>query len=107
MKNVPNKIYLQVGDLTDKDDRNTDFNELSDVCWSSEKIFRTDIEFIRKPDAARKYIERIANETNGRSRACKRCRYLRRCTPEILEICSKSFVEGFKKGFNEYKNRLR
>ena len=107
MKNIPKRIYLQVGDLTDKDDRNIDFNELSDVCWSSEKIFSTDIEFIRKPDAARKSIERIAKETNGRSRACRRCRYLMRCTPEISEICCKAFEEGFKKGFNEYKKRLR
>ena len=67
MKNIPKRIYLQIGDLADKDDRNTDFNELSDVCWSREKIFRTDIEFIRKPDAARKSIERIAKEMNGRS----------------------------------------
>lgn len=107
MKNIPKRIYLQIGDLTDKDDRKIDFNELSDVCWSSEKIFSTDIEFIRKPDAERKSIERIAKETNGRSRACRRCRYLMRCTPEISEICCKAFQEGFKKGFNEYKNRLK
>ena len=107
MKNIPKRIYLQIGDLADKDDRNTDFNELSDVCWSREKIFRTDIEFIRKPGAARKSIEHIAKEMNGRSRACKRCRYLMKCAPEISEICHKAFVEGFKKGFNEYKNRLR
>ena len=107
MKNIPKRIYLQIGDLTDKDDRNIDFNELSDVCWSSEKIFKTDIEFIRKPDTARKSIERIAKEANGRSRACKECEYLRRCTPKISKICSKAFVDGYKKGYNEYKNRLK
>lgn len=107
MKNIPKRIYLQIGDLTDKDDSNIDFNELSDVCWSSEKIFSTDIEYIRKPNAARKSIERIAKEANGRSRACKKCEYLMKCTPEIMKICSKAYMQGFKKGFNEYKNRLR
>ena len=107
MKNIPKRIYLQIGDLTDEEKKGLDFNELSEVCWSSEKIFSTDIEFIRKPDAERKSIERIAKETNGRSRACRRCRYLMRCTPEISEICCKAFEEGFKKGFNEYKKRLR
>lgn len=107
MKNIPKRIYLQIGDLTDKDDKNIDFNELSDVCWCSEKIFSTDIEFIRKPDAARKSVENIAKETNGRSRACKKCQFLMRCTPDISEVCSKAYVQGFKKGFNEYKNRLK
>lgn len=65
MKNIPERIYLQIGDLTDKDDKNIDFNELSDVCWSCEKIFKTDIEYIRKPDAARKSVESIAKEING------------------------------------------
>lgn len=107
MKNIPKRIYLQIGDVTDKDNKNIDFNELSGVCWSSEKIFKTDIEYIRKPDAARKSIESIAKETNGRSRACKKCQYLMRCTPDISEVCSKAYVKGFKKGFNEYKNRLK
>ena len=107
MKNIPKRIYLQIGDLTDKDDKNIDFNELSDVCWCSEKIFRTDIEYIRKSDAARKSIECIAKKANDRSRACKKCQYLMKCTPDISEICSKAFVKGFKKGYNEYKNRLK
>lgn len=107
MKNIPKRIYLQIGDLTDEEKKGLDFNELSDVCWSSEKIFSSDIEFIRKPDEKRKSIERIAKEANGRSRACGRCRYLMRCTPDISEICCKAFQEGFKKGFNEYKNRLK
>lgn len=107
MENIPKRIYLQIGDLTDEEKKGLDFNELSDVCWSSEKIFSSDIEFIRKPDEKRKSIERIAKEANGRSRACVRCRYLMRCTPDISEICCKAFQEGFKKGFNEYKNRLK
>ena len=107
MKNIPERIYLQIGDLTDKDDKNIDFNELSDVCWCSEKIFKMDIEFIRKPDTVRKSIERIAKEANGRSRACKKCQFFMKCTPDISEVCSKAYVQGFKKGFNEYKNRLK
>ena len=50
MKNIPKRIYLQIGDLTDEEKRELDFNELSEVCWSSEKIFDSDIELIYNPD---------------------------------------------------------
>lgn len=47
MKNIPEKIYLQVGDLADEEIRETDFNDLSeeDITWCVDKVFPTDIEF--------------------------------------------------------------
>ena len=51
---------------------------------------------------SRKSIEQIAREANGRSRACKKCPHLKCCTPQLHNICSKAFVEGFIKG---YKNK--
>lgn len=47
MKNVPNKIYLQVGELTDEEMREVDFDDLSEVTWCKDNIFPTDIEFCR------------------------------------------------------------
>ena len=42
-----------------------------------------------------------AKEASGRSRSCKKCK-LRVCSPDILDICHRSFVEGFLKG-NKHK----
>lgn len=61
MKNIPNKIYLQVGEDTTKED---DFNDL-EVSWCDDKIHDTDIEYVlyerlRKQIEARdEYIKEI------------------------------------------------
>ena len=44
MKNIPNKIYLQIGDNTPKD---VDFNDLDEVTWCAERISKNDIEYVR------------------------------------------------------------
>ncbi len=44
MKNIPNKIYLQIGEDCRKDD---DFNEL-EVTWCKERINKNDIVYYRK-----------------------------------------------------------
>lgn len=41
MKNIPGKIYLQIGDECDSED----FNELSEVSWCKDKIYDNDIEY--------------------------------------------------------------
>ena len=46
MKNIPKKIYLQVGDECDGED----FKELSEVSWCKDKIYENDIEFVRIPE---------------------------------------------------------
>lgn len=52
MKNIPNVIYLQVGELSDEELREVDFNEISDeVTWCKDKVFKTDIEFHRNEDS--------------------------------------------------------
>lgn len=43
MKNIPEKIYLQIGDECDSED----FNELSEVSWCKDKIYDNDIEFVQ------------------------------------------------------------
>ena len=47
MTNLPEKIFLQIGKEVTVNDT-CDFNELAGVSWASEKIFNSDIEYIRK-----------------------------------------------------------
>ena len=44
MKNIPNKIYLQIGEKTPKD---ADFEELNEVTWCQDRINDNDIEYVR------------------------------------------------------------
>lgn len=46
MKNIPNKIYLNLG--LQKDSTDIDFNELSEITWSQDKVDADDIEYVRK-----------------------------------------------------------
>ena len=48
MKNIPEKIYLQIGEYTGK----PAFNELvrSEITWCDTKIFDNDIEYIHSAD---------------------------------------------------------
>lgn len=45
MKNLPKKIYLQIGEDTPKD---FDFNNLGGVSWCDERINDNDIEYVLK-----------------------------------------------------------
>lgn len=47
MKNIPEKIYIQVGEDVEQDE---DFKELDAeaVTWCADKVFHNDIEYIRK-----------------------------------------------------------
>ena len=98
MKNIPNRIYLQVGYL---DDRNIDFAELRDVTLSAERIYDTDIEYILKPSKAKKSIAQMANEANERSRACVNCILFMNCNMITQKICRDAFIEGYKKGYEQ------
>lgn len=51
MKNIPNRIYLQVGEMSDEEYRETDFHDLDEVTWCEDKAFKTDIEFHRNEDS--------------------------------------------------------
>lgn len=43
MKNLPKRIYLNIGDGVPDD---TDFRDLEEVTWSEERVFDNDIEFV-------------------------------------------------------------
>ena len=42
MKNIPNKILLNIG----TDEKDLDFNTLAQVTWSKDRVFDNDLEFI-------------------------------------------------------------
>ena len=42
MKNTPNKIFLNIG----TDEKDLDFNTLSEITWSKDRVFDSDLEFI-------------------------------------------------------------
>ena len=42
MKDTPNKIFLNIG----TDEKDLDFNTLSEVTWSKDRVFNSDLEFI-------------------------------------------------------------
>jgi hypothetical protein len=52
MKNIPYKIYLQIGENAD----DVDFNDLYEITWADEPIFDTDIEYVN-PELFLKFID--------------------------------------------------
>lgn len=48
MKNIPNKIYLNLGTISETECNDTeDFHELSEVTWCEDKVDEFDIEYVR------------------------------------------------------------
>ena len=59
MKNLPDKIFLNLGDLTEEEYNETDFQELSEVTWSEDDVQGRNVEYVRKDDFiknAEKYL---------------------------------------------------
>jgi len=65
MKNVPKRVFLQVGELTQDEIRNVDFNELDEVTWCANRVFDTDIEFVlAHPERYKEKRTSTRKETN-------------------------------------------
>ena len=45
MKNIPKRIFLNLGEIEHSGVK--DFNELSEVTWCADRIFDSDIEYVR------------------------------------------------------------
>ena len=60
MKNIPKKIYLQVGENCPND---VDFKELSQVTWSNCRINKNDIEFTLESNNT--YAEKLYDGLKG------------------------------------------
>ena len=58
-----------------------------------------------------KKLEKAAKIANGRSRMCAKCPFnttpKSRCTEEIWNLCSDSFIEGFVKGAKYVKKNKK
>ena len=52
-------------------------------------------------EKAKKSIEQMAKEANGRSRARKDCSLFMDCNKTTQKICSDAFIEGYKKGYEK------
>lgn len=48
MKNLPEKIYLNLGDLTEEEYKELDFHDLSEVTWSEDDVQGRNVEYVRK-----------------------------------------------------------
>ena len=57
MKNTPNKIFLNIG----TEEKDLDFNTLSEVTWSKDRVFDSDLEFISSVFILRR-IEELEKE---------------------------------------------
>lgn len=47
MKNLPDKIYLNLGELSEEEFNETDFQNLSEVTWSEDDVQGRNIEYTR------------------------------------------------------------
>ena len=47
MKNVPDRIYLVLGTYVEPDDDFSELSENGDVTWCADRIWDTDVEYIR------------------------------------------------------------
>ena len=52
-------------------------------------------------EKAKKSIEQMAKEANGRSRACNICSLFMKCNTATQKICSDAFIEGYIKGYKQ------
>ena len=65
MKSTPNKIFLNIG----TDEKDLDFNTLSEVTWSKDRVFDSDLEFISvsflSAEIHKMYMEEELSESNA------------------------------------------
>ena len=54
-------------------------------------------------EKAKKSVEQMAKEANGRSRACVNCSLFIKCNTATQKICSDAFIEGYIKGYKQGK----
>ena len=60
MKNIPNKIYLQIGEKTDLL-YVEDFKELNEMTWCEDRINDTDIVYYRKKKNAKNQKSKLCH----------------------------------------------
>lgn len=99
MKNLPDRIYLIFGKITNEEFRVADFDECAEVTWCKDKVFEHDQEYIRK-DAIWKdaqgedlpeYERNVIGITEDDGELCQVV-YVHR--PDPKGWCGKSLTDG-------------
>lgn len=52
-------------------------------------------------------LDERARTANGRSRMCAKCQFGKACHPDILFVCSRAYVDGYKHGWKEHTHQVR
>ncbi len=98
MLNIPSKIYLNLGEISDQVASEADFHDLDEVTWSENKIEAHDILYRRVVRNKKSPLQR-AKEANGRSRKmCAECPEKGHCSERVRKICDAAFIAGYLKG---------
>ena len=91
MKNLPDKIYLNLGEFSKEEFDETDFQDLSEVTWSEDDLQGMNEEYVRK-DA---FIEKVARFLEYKLNDRVEIRVAGTLIPSLTD--KKTFVEDFKK----------
>lgn len=65
LKNIPDKIFIQIGDDITEIGGEYDFNDLVGVSWCADQIHKTDIEYVSKKEFYNKLLFKLENIKNG------------------------------------------
>lgn len=96
MKNLPEKIYLNFGEITKEEFEADDYNEFYKldefaVTFCEDRVYDTDVEYIRKDAFTEKACDWLINHND----------YIRGSTNGIVKYDMKQFIENFKKYMEE------
>lgn len=81
MKNLPNRIYLNLGELTDEELRDCDFDELDEVTWSQDDVQGENVAYIREDRDSKPYDMTITGKAgNYKLQDCRKS-----CITPLLE----------------------
>lgn len=50
MKNLPDKIYLNFGDMSEEEFRKSSFEDCHEVTWSTDNVQGKNVEYVRNED---------------------------------------------------------
>lgn len=67
MKNLPDKIYLNLGDLSEEEYNELDFHDLSEVTWSEDDVQGRNVGYVLKDAFIEKACEYFAPHISDNS----------------------------------------
>jgi len=64
LKNIPDKIFIQIGDDITEIGGEYDFNDLVGVSWCQDQIHKTDLEYVSEKDFYKKLLAKLESIKN-------------------------------------------